>query len=319
MRVVVLGAGALGSIIAAHLLRAGHDVTCIARERRAAMLRDRGLVLTGLAEFTVPVTVTTDPRDIATTDVLIVTVKTYDTEPALATVRHVDASMVLSLQNGVVKNEQLASVFGRERVVGAAATVAGEVLADGAVRFTLNDRLAVGELPQGISDRVTTLAKVLAGAGLRAETVADIQTVEWSKYVMFVSAMAAAALTRLPTAKFLSDPDGARVVTDLMHEMGRMAARLAIPLEDGGMLPIKTLSAAPAADAVKRLQDFGAVLGERAPAHKISTLQDLERGRRLELEETLGHAVRQAAALDLRVPTIETCYRLLAAVDRHLR
>jgi 2-dehydropantoate 2-reductase len=64
---------------------------------------------------------------------------------------------------------------------------------------------------------------------------------------------------------------------------------------------------------------FGALLAERAPAHRVSTLQDLERGRRLEVEETLGYAVRKGVELGVPVPTVETCYRLLAGVNRHVR
>jgi 2-dehydropantoate 2-reductase len=319
MKIVVLGAGALGSIVGAHLVRAGHDVIFLARERRAAVLQQRGIGLTGLAEFTVPVTATADPRDVRAADVLIVAVKTYDTEAALTSVRHVDVSMVLSLQNGVLKDEQLAQVFGRERVLGAAATVAGELLADGGIRFTLNDRLSVGELPEGASGRATALASALRQAGLRAEVSAQIQTVEWSKYAMFVSGMAVAALTRLETAKLLRDPDAAALVARLVQEVGQIAERHRIPLEDAGLFPIKTLCADSLADAVKRLDQIGAAMAVRAPTHKISTLQDLERGRRFEVEETLGHAVRQASTLDVPVPTIDTCYRLLAGIDRHLR
>src|SRR5215472_15507272 len=140
MRTVILGAGALGSIVGAHLVRAGHDVVFVARERRAALLRQRGVRLDGLAEFTVPAVATADPGTLRGADALIVTVKTYDTETALASVRHLDVSAALSLQNGVVKDDQLAAIVGRDRVLGAAATVSGEVQADGSVRFTLNER-----------------------------------------------------------------------------------------------------------------------------------------------------------------------------------
>jgi ketopantoate reductase len=120
----------------------------------------------------------------------------------------------------------------------------------------------------------------------------------------------------METPKFLSDPDGAALVVRLVREVGTIAAALGIPLEDAGLLPIRTLCADDVATAVARVRERGAALGTRAPSHKISTLQDLERGRRLEVEETLGDAVRRAAALGVAVPTIETCYALLAAIDR---
>jgi len=318
MKVVVVGAGALGSIVGAHLVRAGEDVVFVARGERAAIVRQRGIVLGGLADFTVPVAVATDPREVETADVLLVAVKTYDTEPALAGLQHLRVRSALSLQNGVLKNEQLASVFGPEPVLGAAVVVAGEVLGDGAVRFTLNDRFAVGELAGGVSDRARDLAAALVRAGFPAEASPHVQSVEWSKYLLFVGGMALASLTRLPTAKFLSDPDGALLMARVMRELGDVAARLQIPLDDAGPLPIKSVCGGTLKEAIELVQRFGARLAERAPAHKISTLQDLERGRRLEVEETLGYAVRKGTQLGVPMPALETCYRLLSGINRHI-
>ena len=108
MKIVILGAGALGSIIAGHLARAGEEVTIIARGDRAAYLQQHGITLTGLADFTVPAAVATQPQMVREADVLVVAVKTYDTEPALESVSHLKVGSVLSIQNGVLKDEQLA-------------------------------------------------------------------------------------------------------------------------------------------------------------------------------------------------------------------
>jgi 2-dehydropantoate 2-reductase len=287
MKIIVLGAGALGSIIGAHLVRAGDDVVFIARGHRAAFLQQHGIVITGLVDFAVPVTVITQPYEIQEADVLLVTVKTYDTEPALASVRHLRVGSVLSVQNGVLKNEQLAHVFGWEQVLGAAATVSGEVLPDGTVRFTLNERLALGELPAGTSERAQALVATLVRAGLRAVVSPHIQSVEWSKYVAVAGLMAVAGLTRLATAQFLNDPEGALLMARLAQELGQIATCLGIPLEDTGPLPIKTLCDGSLTEAVAHVRQIGAIMAARAPTHKVSILQDLERGRRLELEEIL--------------------------------
>jgi 2-dehydropantoate 2-reductase len=319
MKIIVLGAGALGSIIGAHLVRAGEEVLFIARGHRAAFLQHHGIVITGLVDFTVPVTVTTHPHEVQAADALFVTVKTYDTEPALASVRHLRVPSVLSVQNGVFKNEQLAGIFGWESVLGAAAFISGELLADGPVRFTINGPLALGELPEGTSDRVHALATTLGRAGLRAEASPHIRTVEWTKYLLAAGGMPLAGLTRLATAQFLSDPDGALLMARLIQELGHLAARLGIPLEDTGPLPMKTLCSASLAEAVEHVRQSGARRMAQAPTHKMSTLQDLEQGRRLEVEELLGYAVRKGAELDVPLPTVDTCYRLLASVNRHLQ
>ena len=136
MKIVILGAGALGSIIGGHLARAGEEVMVIARGPRAAFVQQHGISLTGLANFTVPVQVTTNPQEVRAADVLIVAVKTADTEAALASVRHVQVGSALSIQNGVLKDEQLAHTFGWDKTLGAAAIISGEVTANGSVRFT---------------------------------------------------------------------------------------------------------------------------------------------------------------------------------------
>jgi 2-dehydropantoate 2-reductase len=319
MNIVILGAGALGSIIGGLLAQAGEEVVVIARGQRAAFLQQRGISLTGLADFTVPVRVVTNPQEIHAADVLIVAVKTADTETALASVRHVQVGSVLSIQNGVLKDEQLARTFGWARTLGAAAIISGEVTANGGVRFTLNDYLALGELPQGTSARVQTLVDTMIRAGIRAEASAQIQTVEWSKYALFVSMMAPAALTRLETYKVYADPDIACIVARLVHETGLLAAQRRVSLEDRGLLPIKTLCSVSLDEAITRIRHVGEALATRAPTHKISTLQDLERGRRLEVEETLGYAVQLGAEFNVPLPTIDCCYRLLTGINRFLQ
>ena len=319
MKIVVLGAGALGSIIAGHFARAGEEVTIIARGDRAAYLQQHGITLTGLADFTVPVAVATQPQMVREADVLVVAVKTYDTEPALESVSHLKVGSVLSIQNGVLKDEQLAHTFGWDKTLGAAAFLSGGVTPAGPVRFTVNEYLVLGELPAGISARVQTFVAALVNAGIRADAVPQIQTVEWSKYALFMSWMAPAVLTRLESYKFQTHPDTAAVVAKLVQETGLLAAKLGIPLEDRDPLPIKTLCDVPLAEAVATIRHFGTVMEARAPAHKLSTLQDLERGRRLEVEETLGYAVRTGAELGISLPTMDTCYRLIAGINRSLQ
>ena len=319
MNIVILGAGALGSIIGGHLARAGEEVTLIARGQRAVYVQQHGITLTGLADFTVPVAVTTEPQAVREADVLIVAVKTYDTESALASVSHLKVGSVLSIQNGVLKNEQLAHTFGWEKTLGAAVVLSEEVTLAGPVRFTLNEYFALGELPEGTSARVQAVVTALVRAGIRAEATAQIRPVEWSKYALFMSWMAPAVLTRLESYKFLTHPDTAAIVAQLLQDTSRLAARLGIALEDRGPLPVQTLCGMPQAEAVATIRRFGAVMEAQAPAHKLSTLQDLERGRRLEIEETLGYAVRQGLELDVPLPTVDTCYRLIASINQWAR
>ena len=89
-----------------------------------------------------------DPSQVHNADALIVTVKTYDMASALQSVKHLDVGSVLSIQNGVLKDEQLAQTFGWAKVLGAMAALSGAVLPTGTVRFTVNQGLYLGELPE---------------------------------------------------------------------------------------------------------------------------------------------------------------------------
>jgi 2-dehydropantoate 2-reductase len=320
MRFVVLGAGALGSIIAGHLARAGEDFALIARGRRADYLRQQGVTITGLADFTVACPVVTDPTELRAADVLIVAVKTYDMAAALAPLRHLDVGTVLGLQNGVLKNEQLAQTFGAEATVGAAAIFSGEVMAEGPVRFTVNQGFFVGELPEGTSERVQRLVATLVRAGIQAEPVAHVQTIEWSKFVGWVGHMALSVLTRLEIHKYCSDPEIALVGVRVMRETARLATAQGIELQDiPPLFLLKTICSVTEPEAVEKLRELGAIMQALAPMHRMSSLQDLERGRQLEVEETLGYVVAKAATAGLAVPTVDTCYRLISGINRFLR
>src|SRR5215471_8204685 len=155
MHIVILGAGALGTVLGAHFARAGEDVTLIARGPRAAYLQAHGATITGLVDFTVPITVATDPQQMHEADVLIV--KTYDMASALQSIKHLQVESVLSLQNGVLKNEQLAQTFGWDKVLGAMTHFSADVLPTGIVRFRTNQGVYFGELPEGTSPRVQTM------------------------------------------------------------------------------------------------------------------------------------------------------------------
>jgi 2-dehydropantoate 2-reductase len=319
MKIVILGAGALGTVLGAHLARAGEDVTLIARGQRATYLQEHGATITGLVDFTVPVRVVTDSSQVHEAEVLLVTVKTYDMLSALHSVKHLDVASVASIQNGVLKNEQLAQTFGWAKVLGAMAALSGAVLPTGTVRFTVNQGLYLGELPAGISARVQTLGDTLERSGIVSQVTPSIQSFEWAKYLAFVSWMAPAVLTRLETYKFLQEAQTASIVAAILHEMTQIATARAIVLEDISFFPTKTLSQLVFDDLVTHLQQMGDQLASQAPLHKISTLQDVEQGKRLEVEETLGYAIRQGAALGIPTPTMAVCYNLIAGINHYFQ
>lgn len=240
MSFVIVGAGALGIIIAGHLAKAGQDVTLVARGKRAAFLRDNGITLTGLVDFNTPCKIVENVGEIKTADVLIIAVKTYDMEG------------------------------------------------------------------------------VLAGSDIHSEALYMIQGVEWSKFTSWIGLMAVAVLTRVETHKFLSHVGTAIICARLMREVATLANALGIPLEDAPLLPVQTIAAGSEQEAVETLLQLGALMKKNAPAHRVSTLQDLISGKRLEVEETLGYVMKKAAEKGVSIPTVDTCYRLISVIDHTL-
>src|SRR5215469_1093148 len=315
----ILGAGALGSIVGAHLTRAGHEVAMLARGRRAQQLRERGLTIRGLAEFNVPVHTVADPAQLAAAGTLIVAIKTPGTAAALAALGHARFDVTLSLQNGPLKNELLAQSFGAARVLGALADTSGELLPSGEVLFTRNVNIYIGELGGGESERAQALARTIDAAGVRAAASPEILTLEWAKFCSWVGLMALSVATRAATWKYLSDPDSARLLVRLVREMGTLARALGIPLSDRAILPTARLCAVSEAEALEIIMRAGSEYRADAPGHRMSALQDLEAGRPLEVNETLGYALSRSRELHLELPLLESFTALISAIDRTRR
>jgi 2-dehydropantoate 2-reductase len=312
----ILGAGAIGSIIGAHLARSGHTVAMLARGRRAEDIERRGIRIKGLTEFSQRVPVLTDLSQFSGADVLIVATKTHGTEAALAPLLHAKIGVAFSIQNGLMKNEQLAAAWGRERVLGALADTSGELLPSGETLFTRNEQLYIGELTSGDSIRARRIAGIIDGSGVRTSAVSDIESLEWSKFAAWAGLMVLSVTTRAVTWKYLIDPDSALVLARMVREVGALAAARKIPLSDQSPLPVASLVGVTEGEAVAIIQTLGRRLESSAPEHRLSTLQDLESGRALEIEETLGYAVRSAAQLNLPLPLLECFYRLVRGIDR---
>ena len=187
MRIVILGAGGIGSIVAAYFGRAGHDVTLIARGEHLRATRERGIRVTGLADFTAPVTVA-ESADGAC-DAFILATKTPDTRRALAAVAGLRPALSLSLQNGVAKDRVLAETF--VPVAGATTMVGATRTAPGEVAYTLDGATYVG-------GEATELAEAWTATGLQMTVVENILGHEWAKQALQGPAATLAVASDLP-------------------------------------------------------------------------------------------------------------------------
>jgi 2-dehydropantoate 2-reductase len=312
MKFAILGAGALGTILGAHLSRAGHEVVMIARGERARTLQRQGLVLNGLSNLKARPNVIDDPSKLAETDTLIIATKAIDTAKAVESLAHVRLTNALSVQNGVLKNELLASAFGYSRLLGAMADFSGELLADGEVKFTRNVCLHIGDERAGASARAVEVAKIIDEAGVRSQAVADIRTREWSKFTGWVAQFPLAVLTRQITWKFLVDERSALVLVRIIREAAALAAALKIDLVDGSPFPVPKIARASDAEAIEIVRGIGQIFHDKSPEHRMSAQQDVLRGSKLEHEETLGYALAKGRELGVPMPTLDSCYRIVS-------
>jgi 2-dehydropantoate 2-reductase len=311
MRFAILGAGALGTILGAHLSRAGHEVVMLARGERARVLQRQGLVLNGLSDIRARPNVVDDPSKLLETGTLIIATKAIDTARALDSLKHVRLENAFSVQNGVQKNELLATVYGYSRVIGAMADFSGELLANGEVKFTRNVCLHLGEEKGGMSPRIEGLVAAIDGAGVRCQAASNIRTREWSKFAGWIAQFPLAVLTRQITWKFLMDENSAQVIVRIVREAAKLAEALGIELLDMPPLPVPSIAHGTDAQAIEIVRGIGQKFLDTSPEHRMSAQQDVLRGSRLEHEETLGYALRKAREVGVPMPTLDTCYRIL--------
>lgn len=313
---VILGAGAVGSVLGGHLYRSGHDVLLVGRPGHVGAIRDSGLEITGAMSFHIDVPAAVDARDVRDCDVLILACKTRDTLATLTISEHLRPAVALSIQNGVLKDSQLQTFFGGS-VVGASTMIGARKIDDGVVEFTLDEPTFLGELDGTESDRVLEIATAFETAGLRAIATTEIQSIEWTKLALYCSG-SVSALTGFPMHLVWRTPQLAEVVVALIRETAGVAAALGIELSsfDGFGFNVKALADGPLSQAIEQVTRRGVEVEQRGRTRIIpSLLQDLRSRRPTEVEETIGHVAREGERLSAPVPLTAFCHRLLAGCE----
>jgi 2-dehydropantoate 2-reductase len=316
MNICVFGAGAIGSLIAARLARvSGVNVSVIARGKQLAAIRSNGLRVLGAGEdFSVRVTATDNPVELGPQDYVFVALKSHQFEEALDSIQPLLGPETVVIppttgipywyfhgQQGVHANRRIERLDpnGRlwaaippERVLGCVFRVATEVVSPGVVRQDgTYARLPVGEPDGSDSVRARRLSDVMTAAGFDSPVVNNIRSWLWIKMISSMCWNPVAVLT-LATWGELSESEALlRVVRRMMTEADAVATAL------GGEPSISTEERIAAARA--------------APHHKMSMLQDLERGRPLEYQVIVASIEAMRDIAGLPTPTIDGVLALL--------
>jgi len=298
MKVVVFGAGGVGGYFGGRLAAAGNEVGFVARGRHMEAIRTKGLsVRSGLGDIHLPSPpASDDPLALGAAEVVIFTVKLWDTESAAAAMGPLLANggVVIPFQNGVESVERIGAVVGPERVLGGAAYIAATISEPGTITHTgTMARLRFGALKPSQAAAAKAFHAACVGAGIDAELVDDVRRVIWEKFVFLAAMSGVTSVTRCPIGPIRGDPDMRETLRLAIEETWKLARARGIGLPD---------------DFVVRQMAFG----DGLPAQmKSSMLNDLEGGRRLEAPWLAGAVARMSREQGLAAPVNATIYAAL--------
>jgi 2-dehydropantoate 2-reductase len=292
-RVAVLGAGAVGCYYGGMLARAGHAVTLIGRRVHVEAMAREGLRLqTGDFDERIAVAASADPAAVAGAALVLVCVKSGDSDAAADQVRpHLDAdAVVMSLQNGVDNADRLQAALDRP-VLPAVVYVATEMAGPGHVRHHGRGELAFGAAGPGAA-----LAALFEAAGVPARLSDNVRGMLWSKLILNCAYNALSAIARQPYGPLVQAEGVQAVMRDAVDEC------LAVARADG---------VAPVDDAWVAVQR----IAQTMPTQFSSTAQDLMRGKPSEIDHLNGYIVRRGAALGVPTPVNRVLHTLVKLLD----
>ena len=323
MKTAIIGAGALGRLLGAYTARGGGDVTLLDLRRPEKKPEVKELEVRTLSgeSFRQGVRYAYRLEDAGNLDLLIVCVKTFQTEDALKPLaaQKDRVKAVVSFQNGVEKDRVLEAFFGAKKVFGGCCLEAAMPVDESAVMHTMSVVTYLGERDGRSSDRVRSAVKLIADGGLKAEAREDVVSADWCKWINFAAASAACGLTRLPYYKVLLNPHSANLVGQIYREYAGLAGASGVAVKDYPGFEVKTIAAAPAEDAVKTLEQRGQGLLQKGAVKVMPSLaQAICAGRRTEFESIFGFAVREGEKKKLHMPLTQHVYAVFRAIDESL-
>ncbi|WP_024511146.1 2-dehydropantoate 2-reductase [Bradyrhizobium sp. ARR65] len=303
MRVLVVGAGAIGGYFGGRMLQAGQDITFLVRPRRAAELASAGLVIkspNGDVTLKNPPTVQADGLN-ENFDVVLLSCKAYDLEDAITSFAPAvgPQTSIIPLLNGMLHLDILDRRFGRERVLGGLCAIAA----------TLNDKrevvqlapmqsLTFGERDGGLSERVRAVAEVVKSGNFNGTASENILQDMWEKWVFLASLAATTSLMRASLGNILAAPRGKDFVLGIFDECKAVAAAEGYP---------------PRAPFLER--SLAMLTTEGSPL-TASMFRDIKAGLPVEADHVIGDLIARGEAAKVPVPRLHTTYTHLKAYER---
>jgi 2-dehydropantoate 2-reductase len=295
-----MGSGGVGGFVGGQLAHAGCDVRFVARGEHLAAIRSNGLVIESDVRDPIriaKVRVAEDPATLGPVDLVIIAVKLRDTEAAAMAVRPLvgPQTAVLSLQNGVTKDDILRRHFGDEAVMGGVTYVATRIARPGVIGQTGTiQRVVIGEYHGRVSPRVQSLHAWLVKAGIDAAISDDIRRTLWEKFVFLVGLSSTTATMRERLGPILANAQTRAFFLDIMREVVAVGRAVQVAL--------------PPDYAEQRL-----AFAQTLPYDMTSSLyHDLEAGRALEIEWLAGAVATLGRSHAIPTPLCRAVWDILA-------
>jgi 2-dehydropantoate 2-reductase len=302
MKIAVVGAGAMGSVYAALLAKAGNEVWAVdVWQEHIEAIRANGLHIEGASgDNTVPVNATTDAAEVGACDLVILATKARHVSAAAASIEAMlapDAS-VLTIQNGLGSGDAAAAALGAARVsVGVAGGFGAKMLGPGHARHEGMELIRLGEMAGPVTPRLEAIAAVWSEAGFKVKCFDDIHQLIWEKLICNGTFSAVCTLTDLTAGGVLDDPDAWAVASACATEGAAVARAKGVTLDFD--------------DAVAYVHAFGAKIRGGRP----SMWQDMDAGRPGEIDAINGAIAAAGKAAGVATPTHDTLTALVRAAE----
>jgi 2-dehydropantoate 2-reductase len=303
-RVCVVGGGVIGSLFAAHLSRVADVWVLTRRPEHARALEERGLAVTGRADFTGRVRATDDPDSLPPVDVAIVATKGTAVDAAATALEgRLPDAMVVTVQNGLGA-EGIVRRHGDWPLVSGVTFMSGTRHDDTHVEYILDTETWLGPYNGIPYERVEELADLIVRSGLKARAFPDLKPAQWSKLIFNATVNAVAALTGLPHDPHFADESTPAGLGHLVHAL----------VDEG-----KAVAGAAGIELHEDPWEMNVLATQRGSAHYPSMLEDVEAHRPTEIELITGSLIREAERLGVPVPLHTTLFRLIKAKEEGYR
>jgi len=296
-----MGAGAIGSLFGGYLAKAGHDVSFVGRKAHMDKINEKGLIIRGInQEERIQVKCTTNPSDLNAPDIIILTVKAYDTQKALQDALKLlsPSTYLLCLQNGLGTEEIAAKIINKNNIIRGTTSEGALFLEPGEIQHTGRGNTIIGYPYRNADDFLESLQQELIKAGFSTTISDSIEKVVWEKIFVNVAINPFGALTGLRNGELLMIPELKESMKTAILEGLQVAEKLGLDFNEE--IPIQK--------AYK--------VAEMTARNKNSMLQDIEKGKKTEIDFINGAIVKYGKKVGIKCPINMTLVALVKGLEK---